>query len=100
VMREGMALLLSAYHHRPTSACTDKSYSPALSAEIDALGARLPEPAALQKLRDHGFETLIVHHGPGRRRAHAHAQAIREAASETGLRLLLADRDRSAYAIR
>jgi hypothetical protein len=97
VMREGIALLLSAYHQRPTSACTDKSFSPVLSAEIDALGAKLPDSEALARLRDYGFETLIVHRGP----KNAQAQAIRDSAvSGSGLEPLLADRDRSAYAIR
>ncbi len=90
LVREGAALMASAYHHRPTSACTDKSFSTELSYEIDELGARLPDADALARIREIGFTTVIVHHPPGRRWSPELARALRAAArgDDAGLRRL------------
>jgi len=57
--------LVSAYHHRRTSACYN-SYLPPEVDEVEVLSGELPSPAALQQLRGLGFTTIVVHHPLGR----------------------------------
>jgi hypothetical protein len=57
------AVLASAFHHRPTSACS-ASQKPPVYFEVEALAARVPEVDALARLRALGFTTLVVHHRP------------------------------------
>jgi hypothetical protein len=54
-------ILLSAYHHRRTSACL-ASYRPPREAELAAIAQRLPRDEALRELAALGFTTLLVHH--------------------------------------
>jgi len=55
-------ILLTAYHHRRTSACYG-SFIPPETQEILLLSTRLPEPAAARRLSELGFTTVVVHHG-------------------------------------
>jgi hypothetical protein len=57
-------LLLSAYHHRPTSYCYN-SFFPEPSRLVESLAAGLPERLALVRLRELGFSTVVVHHAEG-----------------------------------
>jgi hypothetical protein len=61
--RESSRTLLSAYHHRPTSACHN-SVIPAEVKRVRTLTDRLPNDDALRELRSLGFTTLVVHGGP------------------------------------
>jgi hypothetical protein len=54
-------LFLAAYHRRPTSACHG-SYEPPQQNELAELSDALPAPAALKRLRELGFTTIIAHH--------------------------------------
>ncbi len=63
-------LLLSAWHHRPTSACYPSHPQPSRG-QIEALELRLPDPAALTELGRLGFTTIVLRHPP-RRRARPH----------------------------
>ena len=58
-------MLLTAYHGRRTSGCYN-SFVPPESRVLQALSARLPNPAALREASDMGFTTVVVHH-PGER---------------------------------
>ena len=53
----------SGYHRRPTSACYN-SYIPRQFDEVLALGKQFPDPAAIARIRELGFTTVIVHHSP------------------------------------
>jgi hypothetical protein len=53
-------ILLTAYHHRRTSACFG-SFLPPETRTITELSARLPDPAAARELRRLGFTTVVVH---------------------------------------
>jgi hypothetical protein len=57
-------LILSAYHHRPTSYCYN-SFFPPEAREVERLGKALPGVAPLAALREMGFRTLVVHHADG-----------------------------------
>jgi hypothetical protein len=63
-LRNNTALLLSAYHHRRTSACRN-SYLPPDLARVEATLATLPAPGAIARLRELGFRTIVIHHAPG-----------------------------------
>jgi hypothetical protein len=54
-------ILLSAYHHRPTSWC-HASFLPSEVDEVARLAARLPSRAAILAVRERGFATIVVHH--------------------------------------
>jgi hypothetical protein len=80
----GRAVLLAAYHRRPTSACFG-SFWTREQKDLWALGPRLHEPEALRRIRTLGFATIVLHHPPlgtasqGVRRAlDRHAATIRE----------------------
>jgi hypothetical protein len=61
-------LLLSAYHHRPTSACYP-SHPPAHAADFERIETQLPAPNAIAELGRLGFTTILVHHpNPPKRR--------------------------------
>src|SRR5262249_13267339 len=55
-------ILLTADHHRRTSACYG-SLSPPEEVLVATLAARLPDPAAVSGLRALGFTTVVVHEG-------------------------------------
>jgi hypothetical protein len=57
-------VLLTAYHHRPTSYCYN-SVMPEVSREVEVLAKQLPDEDALRQLRSLGFTTLVVHHAEG-----------------------------------
>jgi hypothetical protein len=94
------AVLLSAYHHRPTSAC----WSSFLSAEfrrVPDLAAALPARDALRELDGMGFTTIVLHH-PGGRRGNRLARRLDRAlaaAEESALRRLLVTPFASVYEI-
>jgi len=54
-------ILLSAYHHRRTSACF-ASYRPPREAQLAAIAERLPQDEAIRELAALGFTTVLVHH--------------------------------------
>jgi len=99
-LRNNTAILLSAYHHRRTSACRN-SFLPARLGELEATLARLPAPGAVQELRDLGFTTIVVHHESGSPRLEAlrlrFAQRARD--PEAAIALVHANDALSAYAI-
>jgi hypothetical protein len=68
--RASASLLLSAYHHRPTSQCYN-SFRPQVLQEVRELGARLPQAGAVRALREMGFTTVVVRHPWGPRHARA-----------------------------
>lgn len=83
-------LLLSAYHHRRTSACFN-SYTPPLLERVAELGDRLPEATAAEELSRMGFQTVVIHtHDVGRPR-------LRALASASSLHEVLRDDERIAY---
>jgi hypothetical protein len=96
------AVLLSAYHHRRTSACYN-SYAPPEVERVRALAAQLPEPSALSELREQGFTTVVVHHPPGRISGLLQLRALAGLAGEEGGRQLVriaGTRSLTAFAIR
>jgi hypothetical protein len=99
-LRNNTALLLSAYHHRRTSACRN-SFLPRPLGGVEATLARLPQPDAVARARELGFATVVVHHAAGspgqqalRRRFEASA-----AAADSPLELVLASESLSAFRI-
>jgi hypothetical protein len=72
-LRTGSAgTLHSAYHGRRTSSC----YHPALvPPELSALSEQMPSEPAIARLRELGFDAVVIHHpardlfGPRRRRS-------------------------------
>jgi len=60
--RASHSLLLTAYHHRRTSSCLN-SFLGEVQDELVALGKALPDRAAVSRLRELGFTTVILHHG-------------------------------------
>lgn len=58
------SILLTVYHHRPTSSCHG-SFRPPAVAQAAELAARLPERGAVAQLRELGFATLVVWHEGG-----------------------------------
>ena len=61
LLKASRGLLLTAYHHRPTSYCYN-SFFPEAIMEVERLGKALPSAADFTRLRELGFETLVVHH--------------------------------------
>jgi hypothetical protein len=59
--RSARGLLLTAYHHEPTSFCYN-SFFPNETQQVESISARLPESTALDELYDLGFRILVVHH--------------------------------------
>ncbi len=59
--RRTSRILATAYHRRPTSTCYN-SFHPPQQAEFAVLGRQLPDNAAIEKLHDLGFTTIVVHH--------------------------------------
>lgn len=59
MVRGSQGILMSAYHHRDTSAC----YNPTrVSEELFALGRRLPDARALGRAYELGFRDVVLHH--------------------------------------
>jgi hypothetical protein len=89
-------ILVSAWHHRRTSACFG-SYKPPERAAVAALSQQLPGAAAVRELARLGFTTIVVHQlpvGPLRLQLDAAARERPDL-----LRLVHATPRRSAYAI-
>ncbi len=61
--RAGLALLLSAYHHRRTSQCMGSFHPPSYET-VRNLGTVMPGAEPLRELRAMGFTTVVVHHIP------------------------------------
>lgn len=90
------AVLLSAYHHRRTSACSASFLQPETE-ELARLGSLLPQPAAARGLARLGFETVVVRHaGPAEA---ARASKAWQAQDLEGLRLLDRAGSRSAWSL-
>jgi hypothetical protein len=75
---EADRVLLSGYHRRRTSSCVNSLQPEA--AEVEQLIEQLPGRAALVRLRDLGFTTIVSHHGPLRRGLSARAAELAKAA--------------------
>jgi hypothetical protein len=60
LLQMGHYNLLSAYHHQPIAACYNSFGSP-LQPEVEALAARVPDPAALAAVYALGFRSIVVH---------------------------------------
>jgi hypothetical protein len=58
-------LLLSAWHHRPTSACYP-SHPPRSRARLEHLASRTPSGRTIRELQRLGFTTIVVRHLPTR----------------------------------
>ena len=59
--RDGLSILVAAYHSRPTSACYN-SFLPQQTRRVQALARALPEARAIQALHEMGFRTVVLHH--------------------------------------
>lgn len=92
--------MLSAYHHRRTSGCYF-SFIPQRVRALAELGRELPEHAALERARELGFTTVIVHHGPrnrlGRETQRKFAHAVETGVA--GLRTIATSPNRTAYVL-
>jgi hypothetical protein len=99
-LRNNTAILLSAYHHRRTSACRN-SFLPERLGELEATLARLPAAAAVRELRDQGFTTIVVHHESRSPRLEALRRRFARSARrpEAPIALVHATDSLSAYAI-
>jgi hypothetical protein len=99
-LRNNAAILLSAYHHRRTSACRNSFLPPQLG-ELEATLARRPAPSAVRELGALGFTTVVVHHESGSPRLEALRRRFATSAREPGAALvpIHATRALSAYAI-
>jgi hypothetical protein len=91
-------ILLSAYHHRRTSACF-ASYRPPREAELAAIEERLPQDEALRELAALGFTTLLVHHRGEAGRIWKRRFATSAKRPDAPLRLLHATTDMTAFEI-
>ncbi len=91
-------ILLSAYHHRRTSACL-ASYRPPREAELAAIAQRLPQDEALRELAAFGFTTLLVHHRGEAGRVWKRRFAARAKRPDSPLRLLHGTTDMTAFEI-
>ena len=93
------ALLRAAYHRRPVGSCGN-SYRAPESEEVRELGRRLPNAAALARLRELGFTTIVVHHPPGTPGAAALRAGLDALAEQSpALEPLLRTPARTAYRI-
>jgi hypothetical protein len=101
IFLEAHRVLLTGYHRRRSSACVN-ALAPE-TARVRSLSERLPDPAALAKLRAMGFTTLLVHHPAHRAGSGGHTQAeeIHAAAARPGapLRLIHGSDSMTAYEI-
>jgi hypothetical protein len=91
-------ILLSAYHHRRTSACL-ASYRPPREAELAAIAQRLPQDEAIRELAALGFTTLLVHHPGGARGVRTRGFAESAKRPDAPLRALHATNEMSAFEI-
>jgi hypothetical protein len=96
--RASRSTLLTAYHHRRTSTCYN-SFVGEVQEELAALREAAPAPEALQRLRELGFTTVILHHERSLRRVRRHHVFDAAGQKGNGLRLLHRDKWRSAYAL-
>ena len=96
--RDGLSILVSAYHERPTSACYN-SFLPSQTEEVQALARQLPRDHAIQALQVLGFRTVIVHHDVYGKSSHAWLRELEKAARGSNPRLirLQSDGERTAF---
>jgi hypothetical protein len=99
------SVLLSAYHHRPTSQCYTPN-APQIVRRVQALSRMLPEAAAIEELRELGFGSLIIRHVDGDQTKDAaergrlrNLRAYSEGEGRDLLRTLRQSDDFSAYLI-
>jgi hypothetical protein len=93
-------MLVSAYHHRKTSACYN-SFTPPTIDQVAEISRNLPAAAALRRVRELGFTTIVIHHGadrPGGRRVDAMFRRVL-AKDGASLRLLAENEDLTALGI-
>lgn len=62
-MTASAAIISMAYHQRPTSWCMG-SFHPPVSVRVREIGFEMPALEPLRELKEMGFTTVIVHHGP------------------------------------
>jgi hypothetical protein len=75
-----MQQLLTAYHHRRTSGCY-VSFIPRRVRELASISEALPQPEALDRARELGFTTIVIHHDDRLPSARALEERFRSAAS-------------------
>jgi hypothetical protein len=91
-------ILLSAYHHRRTSACL-ASYRPPREAELAEIAQRLPQDEAIRELAALGFTTVLVHHWGRTGRFWKRRFTTSAKRPDAPLRLLHATTDMTAFEI-
>jgi hypothetical protein len=96
--RSSEQALLTLYHRRRTSGCY-ASYIPSKTSEVTELGRKIPEPAALERIREMGFTTIVVHRQQLRTLAPRLLRRLDKAASRSTprLRRILASESLVAY---
>jgi hypothetical protein len=89
-------ILMSAYHHRRTSACYG-SFLPPGREELRRDALMLPTRAAAVRIRDRGFTTVIVHLDTAREEVKA--QLLHDAAADprSGIRYLASNDSMAAF---
>jgi hypothetical protein len=92
--------LLSAYHHRRTSGCYF-SFIPRQVRGLAELSREIPAQTALNRARELGFTTLVVHHGQRNQPGQALRQRLDDAAeaSDAEIRRIATSPNRTAYAL-
>jgi len=96
-LKEGPQVLLSAYHHRRTSACR-ATFPPPVVSKVRDVSELLPDPDAIRAVGAMGFTTILVHH-PGKAQDRSYVEQF-EAATRAGLlQRIHGDDLMTAYAI-
>ena len=99
--RDGLSILVAAYHTRPTSACYN-SFLPQQTRRVQTLAAALPEVDAIQSLHGMGFRTVVLHHNVYGKNSDALLHAMERAAGDSGGGLIRieSDGERTAFRLR
>ncbi len=90
-------ILLSAYHHRRTSACY-ASYRQPHRSQLESISERLPSREAMEELRQFGFTTITLKYSM-RGKNQRQEDAFRSAQQRGELRHILSLARRSAFAL-
>lgn len=96
----GQSILMSAYHHRPTSRCHN-SFVPSEALRAEELSSELPAPDAIRALREMGFTTVVLHEDLLDPRAPGLRDEFEQATQSpgSGLRFVLRGDTLSAWAL-
>jgi hypothetical protein len=99
LIRGSREVLLSAYHHRATSACYNFAH---VSERLVSLGRQLPAPSSLADFYQMGFRTLVLHQvadDPASSLRRATFDRAANAGPQSGLTPLTTSASRIAYRI-